>query len=536
MRRILGIVAMLTLAGCGGGGDPSTPQPVLTTLSVALSEPSILVGASTTATVTGKDQNGAAIATGSVTWTSSLSSVAAVSSAGVVTGVSAGQAAITASAGSISASTVITVTPVPVASVTVSLGATTIDEGSSSTATAVLRDASGAILVGRAVSFSSSSPSVATVNATSGAIVGVSAGATLITAQSEGQTGTVMLTVRPVAVRLVMAIAPSSSLVTRQVFAVQPSVQLANASGAPVPQAGVSISVSAANASIVGPSTAITNAQGVATFIGLGLGGTIGPKTLVFASSGLTSASAMTTLSAGPFAAIVAAEGGTQVATAGTVVGTPPAARTTDLDGNAVAGIAVNFAITGGGGSLTGATATSDGNGIARVGSWTLGETPGVNMMQASSLSLPGAQATFGATGSPRPASCGASVLLGLNIQTLGNLVATQCVLNNAPIFMIGGNSFLGSQPGGTSFYDRYLVDLPAGAIVSFDVTENFSNGAFSYVGGYLENGTFVDYEAGFSSLTINNSSGATRRYQIIVSTSAAGAVGTYTILPRRIL
>jgi hypothetical protein len=50
--------------------------------------------------------------------------------------------------------------------------------------------------------------------------------------------------------------------------------------------------------------------------------------------------------------------------------------------------VAVTFAVTAGGGSITGANATTDGNGVAALGSWTLGSTAGDNTVTASAGTL----------------------------------------------------------------------------------------------------------------------------------------------------
>jgi hypothetical protein len=73
-----------------------------------------------------------------------------------------------------------------------------------------------------------------------------------------------------------------------------------------------------------------------------------------------------------------------QSATAGTAVGVAPAVIVRDGAGNVMAGVTVQFAITAGGGSVGNATATTDAQGIASVGSWTLGTTPGSNALRAS--------------------------------------------------------------------------------------------------------------------------------------------------------
>src|SRR5581483_4987221 len=106
----------VTNVGTGGG------TPTLTSITVTLPSPSLTVGQTETASASGLDQNSAAIATGTVTWTSSTPAVATVSQTGLVTAVSAGTTQIVATAGGKTGQAtlaVTVVTPSPVASVTV---------------------------------------------------------------------------------------------------------------------------------------------------------------------------------------------------------------------------------------------------------------------------------------------------------------------------------------------------------------------------------------------------------------------------------
>lgn len=86
----------------------------------------------------------------------------------------------------------------------------------------------------------------------------------------------------------------------------------------------------------------------------------------------------------GVAASVVISAGNNQTATAGTNVGTAPSVLVRDFAGNAVSGTAVTFTVTSGGGSVTGGTATTNASGIATVGSWTLGATPGANTITAT--------------------------------------------------------------------------------------------------------------------------------------------------------
>jgi hypothetical protein len=97
------------------------------------------------------------------------------------------------------------------------------------------------------------------------------------------------------------------------------------------------------------------------------------------------------------------AQGHNQRAPVGTAVPTPPAARALSDDGRPVPGVVVTFVVTDGGGSLAGAEATSNAEGIAAVTSWTLGQEVGQNVLNATA---PGAteRVVFIALGEVGPA------------------------------------------------------------------------------------------------------------------------------------
>src|SRR5215212_3211261 len=91
------------------------------------------------------------------------------------------------------------------------------------------------------------------------------------------------------------------------------------------------------------------------------------------ASASSIDANSPTTLSAAP----------------GALVGEPPSVIVRDASGNTIGGVHVTFTVTSGGGSLTGANAVSNSSGVATVGSWTLGQTPGTNTVTATASGLP---------------------------------------------------------------------------------------------------------------------------------------------------
>ncbi len=140
------------------------------------------------------DAEGGTLTGRAVTWSSGNTSVVTVSSDGVVTGVSPGAATITATSEGRSGQAAVTVTLPPVQTITVTPQLDTLGVGTERQHTAVLRDAAGVVLTGRALSWSSSNVAVASVSST-GVVIGVSPGSTTISASSEGRVGTATVVV-----------------------------------------------------------------------------------------------------------------------------------------------------------------------------------------------------------------------------------------------------------------------------------------------------------------------------------------------------
>ncbi len=129
-----------------------------------------------------------------VTWSSDKPGVATVSPSGLVTAVAPGSATVTASSGGKSGSAAVSVL-VPIASVTVTPPTDTIAPGATVQFTATPRDAAGNPLTGRAVTWSSTNPTAASLGGTGLALGGSAGGVTTIMASSEGVTGRARLTV-----------------------------------------------------------------------------------------------------------------------------------------------------------------------------------------------------------------------------------------------------------------------------------------------------------------------------------------------------
>ena len=174
----------------------SQPPAPVATVTVAPGSATVNEGQTLQLTATLKDANGNVLIGRSITWSSSNSSAASVNGTGLVTGVTAGSATITATSEGQSGTSAITVVHLPVASVTVTPASGTVSAGSSLQLTATPKDANGNPLVGRTVTWQSSNTAAARVNG-SGLVTGVAAGSATITATSEGQSGTSAITVTP---------------------------------------------------------------------------------------------------------------------------------------------------------------------------------------------------------------------------------------------------------------------------------------------------------------------------------------------------
>ncbi len=180
--------------GVSGSSLLTVTAPGPSSVTVTIANPAVTVGSITSATGVVRDINGSVLIGSPVIWSSSSPSIASITSLGIITAIAPGTTSITGTSGGLSGTALLTVTPAPVSTVTVSLGSSTVSPGSSTQATAITRDALGNTLIGRTVTWGSSNQSVATVSAT-GLVTTLSIGAVTITATSEGKSGVASLTV-----------------------------------------------------------------------------------------------------------------------------------------------------------------------------------------------------------------------------------------------------------------------------------------------------------------------------------------------------
>jgi hypothetical protein len=183
------IVSASTLAG-------PPPPPVVTSVEVTPPSASLSVGTTTTLQATVKDQNGNAMTGQTVTWSTSNAAAATVNTSGVVSGVAAGSATITATSAGKSGTSAITVTAVApvVTTVTVTPASASIVAGTTTTLQAMVKDQNGNVMTGQTVIWSTNNAAAATVSS-AGVVSGIAAGSATITATSSGKSGTSAITV-----------------------------------------------------------------------------------------------------------------------------------------------------------------------------------------------------------------------------------------------------------------------------------------------------------------------------------------------------
>jgi alpha-tubulin suppressor-like RCC1 family protein/uncharacterized protein YjdB len=203
LRAAAAALLVAFTAACSGDSDsPSEPNngggnnpPPVSTISIAPTTATVVMGKTTPLTATLKDAAGNVLTGRAVTWTSASTAIATIDGNGVVTGVAVGNTTITAASEGKTAQAAITVSAVPVASVVVTPNAPTVKAGATIALAAELKDDQGNVLTGRQIAWSSSATTVATVDAATGVVTGVAVGTATLTATSEGKTGSTTVTV-----------------------------------------------------------------------------------------------------------------------------------------------------------------------------------------------------------------------------------------------------------------------------------------------------------------------------------------------------
>ncbi|HWZ57436.1 MAG TPA: Ig-like domain-containing protein [Gemmatimonadaceae bacterium] len=208
-----------------------------------------------------KDSSGNVLTGRPITWTSSNTAAATVDQAGFVLAVAVGSATITAKSGGATGTASITVSNVPVASITITPAAPTVIVGQTTTLTATAKDAGGNVLTGRPVSWTSATTAVATIDPATGVVTGVAAGTSIITATSGGISAHVTVTVQnPPASSVVISPSVANLLVGQTL---QLTATVTDASGNPITGAVVTYTSGT-------PAIASVTTSGLVTGVGVG--------------------------------------------------------------------------------------------------------------------------------------------------------------------------------------------------------------------------------------------------------------------------
>ena len=168
--------------------------------SVAISPPgaqTVFQGLTLQLAATLRDASGNILSGRPISWNTSNSSIATVSSSGMVTGVALGSVQITAESEGVASATSISVQPRPVATVGLGPNPGSLKVGTQLQMALDLRDASGNQLttVGRSVTWDSSNKPVATV--LDGVVTGVSPGSATISVTVDGKSASAIVTITP---------------------------------------------------------------------------------------------------------------------------------------------------------------------------------------------------------------------------------------------------------------------------------------------------------------------------------------------------
>ncbi len=235
--------AFLAVCGKDSPTKPDPPfQPVASSVTITPGSAALdAVGGKLKLSSTVQDQNGNPIPGARVTWTSSNPAVAGVDAQGLVTAAGNGTVQITATSGNASASVPVTVMQASVHIVIEPKSAILRAIGESVSLTAAVQDQNGNPIPGAGVTWKSSDPAVAGVDA-QGLVTAVGNGAAQITATSGNAVASVPVSVMQASVHIV--IEPKSATLRAIGESVSLTAAVQDQNGNPIPGAKVTWSSS----------------------------------------------------------------------------------------------------------------------------------------------------------------------------------------------------------------------------------------------------------------------------------------------------
>jgi uncharacterized protein YjdB/pimeloyl-ACP methyl ester carboxylesterase len=202
-----GATITATSEGKSGSFTVTVTSASLARIAVAPASTTVQSGSTLQLSVSGTDTQGNTAAVNSATWSTDNASIATVTQTGLLTGLAVGSAIIKATAGTLTAQSSVTVTPGPIASVTVSPSNAAIAVATTVQLTAIATDAHGNTAGTATPTWTSSNTTVATVSNV-GLITGVAAGAVTVTAAIGNISGSAAISVNQVPVASV-SVTPS---------------------------------------------------------------------------------------------------------------------------------------------------------------------------------------------------------------------------------------------------------------------------------------------------------------------------------------
>lgn len=277
------IVGLISCGSSDAGTDPKTQTQSASAITItnagdqiANGSVTLVIGDSTHLAGTPVNASGNAITGADVQWSVADTTIASISSNGLLRGLRTGTTSVIAKVDTASATIAVVIIVPPVAAIRLSLASSSIPVGQTTQATASLSDANGNLLTGRTVTFGSSDPTVATV-AANGLVTAVKPGTTTMTANSESVSATIQLqVVAPIPGVPARIAAQSWSIISAPAtttLASAPSVIVLDGLGQPIANVNVTFTVTAGGGTLVtsgggGASTSATvttNSSGAAT-------------------------------------------------------------------------------------------------------------------------------------------------------------------------------------------------------------------------------------------------------------------------------
>ena len=197
--RSLAVSALVVVAAsCGGGGGDggtTTPNGSVARVDISAPSPTMEVGQSMQITVRYYDAANAQLNGRTVTYSTSNSAVATISTGGLITAAGPGSVTITATVEGVQGNVTVTVNAVPVFFILITPANPTVRQGESITLAAQPQNQIGQALPGRTITWSSADVARATITQ-AGVVTGITAGTVYIRAATEGRVDSVSLRVR----------------------------------------------------------------------------------------------------------------------------------------------------------------------------------------------------------------------------------------------------------------------------------------------------------------------------------------------------